>query len=246
MSQPLPPGWYTDPLGGGGQRYWNGAQWDGIPPQPVQDYPQQVAPQPVPIGVVTTGPNHALHAVLTLFTFWLCGGWAWVWLFVALANRRQTYAVDAFGNRILPTGGRPVSPKQTGGLAVIIGLAVLLFFGVTMCGKSNDSKSTSISTRSTVAATPSWAPRTTTTIATDEVPPDFKKADILRDVLVDRGIHIGTVDDVGTTAQAICFSLRNGQSQSGIVDDLIELYPQLSPSDAAFVFGASTEAFCPS
>ena len=28
------------------------------------------------------GPNHALHAILTLFTFWACGGWAWVWLII--------------------------------------------------------------------------------------------------------------------------------------------------------------------
>lgn len=25
------PGWYPDPLGGPGNRYWNGDQWDGMP-----------------------------------------------------------------------------------------------------------------------------------------------------------------------------------------------------------------------
>lgn len=239
MSQP---GWYPDPLGNG-QRYFDGLNWGPSAPPP--DPPGPPTPAgPIPAGIVTTGPNHALHAVLTLFTFWLCGGWAWVWLLVALANRRQTYAVDAFGNRIVPVGvnGKTISPRQTGGLAVVIGIGVLLFLGVAMCGRSDDSKSTSM--RSTIAATPSWEPRPTTT-AVDDVPSDFKKADILRDVLVERGIHIGTVGEVGTTAQAICSSLRNGQSRSDVADDLLGLYTQLSLSDAAFIVGASTEAFCP-
>ena len=51
-------------------------------------------PPPSAPTVVITGPNHALHAVLTVLTFWACGGWAWIWLIVALANRRQV--------RILP------------------------------------------------------------------------------------------------------------------------------------------------
>jgi hypothetical protein len=44
-------------------------------------------------SVVVTGPNHALHAVLTLLTFWACGGWAWIWLIVALSNRRRVHVV---------------------------------------------------------------------------------------------------------------------------------------------------------
>ena len=40
-----------------------------------------------------TGPNHALHAVLTLLTFWACGGWAWIWLIVAVSNRRRVHVV---------------------------------------------------------------------------------------------------------------------------------------------------------
>lgn len=35
-----PPGWYPDPLGGQGARYWDGTQWDGaIQPEP-QDFPE--------------------------------------------------------------------------------------------------------------------------------------------------------------------------------------------------------------
>jgi hypothetical protein len=44
-------------------------------------------------SVVVTGPNHALHAVLTLLTFWACGGWAWIWLIVAVSNRRRVHVV---------------------------------------------------------------------------------------------------------------------------------------------------------
>ncbi|WP_204158255.1 DUF2510 domain-containing protein, partial [Mycolicibacterium mucogenicum] len=38
------PGWYPDPLGGQGARYWDGAQWEGAiqpgPPTAPQEYPE--------------------------------------------------------------------------------------------------------------------------------------------------------------------------------------------------------------
>ncbi|MHA3021282.1 DUF2510 domain-containing protein [Mycobacterium sp. BMJ-28] len=38
------PGWYPDPLGGQGARYWDGAQWDGaIRPEP-QEFPESPPP----------------------------------------------------------------------------------------------------------------------------------------------------------------------------------------------------------
>jgi hypothetical protein len=37
------PGWYPDPSGNGGQRYWNGQQWSDLPPRP----------QPAPAGKAT-------------------------------------------------------------------------------------------------------------------------------------------------------------------------------------------------
>jgi hypothetical protein len=45
------------------------------------------------ISIVVAAPNHALHAVLTLLTFWACDGWAWIWLIVALSNRRRVQVV---------------------------------------------------------------------------------------------------------------------------------------------------------
>lgn len=72
-------GWYPDPSGGPSQRYFDGADWTNqVAPLPMR--------QPTP---VVQGPNHALHAILTLLTFWMFGGWAWVWLIIALTNKKQ-------------------------------------------------------------------------------------------------------------------------------------------------------------
>jgi hypothetical protein len=42
-----------------------------------------------PTGAVVEGPNHVLHAILTLLTFWGCGGWAYVWLMIAISNKKR-------------------------------------------------------------------------------------------------------------------------------------------------------------
>jgi len=75
MSQP---GWYPDPSGVPVQRWFDGTQWT--------DHTAPMGPDPV---TVVEGPNHVLHLILTLLTFWLCGGWAWVWLFIALSNKKR-------------------------------------------------------------------------------------------------------------------------------------------------------------
>jgi hypothetical protein len=115
MAAPSPAGWYPDPTGSGGQRYWDGTAWtphysvhmdvSGPPLYGTQHAP--VAPQPA--GVVVTGPNHALHAILSLLTFWACGGWIWIWLLVALDNKK-VQPVDALGNPIPLTGAADRSP----------------------------------------------------------------------------------------------------------------------------------------
>jgi hypothetical protein len=107
MSYLPPAGWYPNPSGTPGQRYFDGRDWTAhhraTPPQPMPAPPRPTpalrrpapSPQPMPMhtSVVVTGPNHALHAVLTLLTFWACGGWAWIWLIVALSNRRRLHVV---------------------------------------------------------------------------------------------------------------------------------------------------------
>lgn len=95
MTRPSPPpGWYPDPSGAPGQRYWDGQKWG--PKAPEQQPPQIVInntntvgmPQPV---YVAAGPNHALHAVLTLFT---CGMWLPIWIIVAIVDAGQSPVVQ--------------------------------------------------------------------------------------------------------------------------------------------------------
>src|SRR5262245_66679960 len=94
----LPPaGWYPNPSGAPGQRYFDGRDWTAHHrPAPSTSVHPPVPTHPVPMRttVVVTGPNHALHAVLTLLTFWACGGWAWIWLIVALSNRRRVHVIS--------------------------------------------------------------------------------------------------------------------------------------------------------
>jgi Protein of unknown function (DUF2510) len=107
MSSPPPAGWYPNPSGAPGQRYFDGRDWTAHHrPTPLQPMPaapptmpaphqpaQPPQPWPMQTNVVITGPNHALHAVLTLLTFWACGGWGWIWLIVAISNRRRVHVV---------------------------------------------------------------------------------------------------------------------------------------------------------
>ena len=103
MTSLAPAGWYPNPSGAPGQRYFDGYDWTAhhrptpftslpAPPRPLHP-PVLTQPVPIPASVVVTGPNHAMHAVLTLLTFWACGGWAWIWLIVALTNRRRVHVV---------------------------------------------------------------------------------------------------------------------------------------------------------
>jgi Protein of unknown function (DUF2510) len=88
---PNSPGWYPDPYGTGQFRYFDGRNWTSGT-SPVRGYlapgPQRPGLDRAPTTVIE-GPNHALHFILTLLTFWLFGGWLWVWLIVALINKRR-------------------------------------------------------------------------------------------------------------------------------------------------------------
>jgi hypothetical protein len=76
-------GWYPDPSGAPLQRYWDGAVWT-----------EHSAPLPYERVSVVQGPNHALHLILTLFTFWACGGWAWIWLLIAISDKKRVRYVS--------------------------------------------------------------------------------------------------------------------------------------------------------
>ena len=82
------------------------------------------APSAAPRWVDRHRPNHALHAILTLLTFWMCGGWAWIWLLVALGNKKRVQRVDAYGNILPPTPQQ--RRQQVITVAVIAGILVLI------------------------------------------------------------------------------------------------------------------------
>lgn len=110
-SAPLP-GWYPDPSGAPAQRYFDGRQWThhALPPAPP---PSIVINNTV---VVTTGPNHALHLVLSLLT---CGMWLPIWFIVAIASPRT---VHVGGQRASSNTGLIIA-GVFGGLFVL-GLAI--------------------------------------------------------------------------------------------------------------------------
>jgi hypothetical protein len=80
----------------------------------------------------TVGPNHAVHGVLTLLTFWACGGWAWIWLAVALQNRQHT--IDEHGRTVPESYDRTAAIFVDDGGAIrwvnVAAAAVLLVVGV--------------------------------------------------------------------------------------------------------------------
>ncbi|MBO0864882.1 MAG: DUF2510 domain-containing protein [Mycobacterium sp.] len=123
MTQSAPqPRWYQDPSGTLGQRYWDGQQWTYHAPPPQPSIVINNTPAPV---IVTNGPNHALHLILTLLT---CGMWLPVWLIVAIVGHQRVYVAGqpTRSNTGLIIGG------LVGGL-FLLGLSVThwpVFFGL--------------------------------------------------------------------------------------------------------------------
>ena len=110
------PGWYPDPSGGLGQRYFDGTTWAEAQPQHLLPDEQraealnQALMMAVGRGgrveshtrfqaVVVYGRpvNHVLHAILTLFT---CTVWGIVWIILGLTGgeRREVMQVDPYGH----------------------------------------------------------------------------------------------------------------------------------------------------
>jgi hypothetical protein len=118
MTQPSPlPGWYPDPSGVPGQRYWDGQKWG--PKAPAQQQPQVVinntntVATPAPV-YVATGPNHALHLILTLLT---CGMWLPVWIIVSIVNAASR--------------PRPASqPSGDAGLTIVVAIGALILIWI--------------------------------------------------------------------------------------------------------------------
>lgn len=115
MTAPRPaPGWYPDPSGVPVQRYWDGQKWGPQAPAPqpqvVVNNTNTVAPTPV---YFSTGPNHALHLILTLLT---CGMWLPVWIIVSIVN----------------SASRPRAAGQSSGngLTILVAIGVLVLLGI--------------------------------------------------------------------------------------------------------------------
>jgi hypothetical protein len=119
MSQPTStPGWYPDPSGAYGLRFFDGVQWTAhLAPHP------PAAPA-VAVAVANSGGGggasvHVLHAVLTFFS---CGLWLPIWIVfividvVSASNRRSTavsiggFAPAPAPHYVAPPPPRPVQP----------------------------------------------------------------------------------------------------------------------------------------
>lgn len=89
MTRPLPAaGWYPDPAGAPGRRFWDGYCWS-----------HHYQPAPQYVAVLPKRTNHALHLLLTLvslpvalLTFGIVW-WLWVWIIVAIVNHGQMRTV---------------------------------------------------------------------------------------------------------------------------------------------------------
>jgi hypothetical protein len=130
MTQPSPlPGWYPDPFGVPGQRYWDGQKWG--PKAPAQQQPQVVinntntVATPAPV-YVATGPNHALHAVLTLFT---CGAWLPIWVIVAIVDAGQSRVVQQTPYNPNVVNAVPGRPSKVGQVFLAV-IAVVVFLSI--------------------------------------------------------------------------------------------------------------------
>lgn len=121
------PGWYPDPSGAPTQRYFDGQQWTIYappPPPPPSIVINNTVGAPAPV-IVTSGPNHALHLVLTLLT---CGMWLPVWLIVAIASPRRVHVAN--GSVSNSNAGRIVAGVIAGLFA--LGLTIQ-FWPVVLC-----------------------------------------------------------------------------------------------------------------
>lgn len=64
-------------------------------------------------------------------------------------------------------------------------------------------------------------------------------------VLRENGIDYGSDDDAILKGQAVCVFLRKGTNQAEILEAVRGVPPPMSESDAAFLFGAAAQAYCP-
>jgi len=127
-----PTGWFPDPHGQPGQRYFDGQRWtehftpSPPPPPPVSVVVNNNIATPAPsvaVAVSGGGTNHALHLVLTVLS---CGMWLPIWILIAIFDSvgrpSASVAVDGSGGTRVSTR-RPGTPLIVG--AVFLALVIL-------------------------------------------------------------------------------------------------------------------------
>jgi hypothetical protein len=118
MTAALPPaGWYADPSGARGQRYFDGSEWTShyastlSPHQRAEILDEAIATH-YPWARVDSrtdtqavlflggGVPGAIHVILALITIVTCGLFGIIWLVIAATSpeRRAYVAVDSYGN----------------------------------------------------------------------------------------------------------------------------------------------------
>lgn len=113
-------GWFPDPGGQPGQRYFDGQRCD----EHFAPTPPPSAPAPLPVAIAVSsggGANHALHAVLTFLS---CGLWLPIWILVAVFHRPSSAYVASGGTT---AGALPRSNLRPAMIAaaLLLGLAAI-------------------------------------------------------------------------------------------------------------------------
>jgi Protein of unknown function (DUF2510) len=120
-------GWFPDPSGQPGQRYFDGQQWTQLCAPP----PPWSAPAAPSVAVAVSsggGPNHALHAVLTFLS---CGMWLPIWILVAIFSGSSRSAVAVGG-----AGGVSGVSVRTGSNLRTPLIVAAVFFGLVILGSA--------------------------------------------------------------------------------------------------------------
>jgi hypothetical protein len=150
-----PPGWYPDPSGQPGQRYFDGLRWT----RHFAPHAPAAPATAVAVAVANAGGGgfggsvHVLHAMLTFLS---CGLYLPIWIIciiidaVSASKRRSATAVSLGGAPVYPSPVQPdygphrpiqipqaptAAPVNSGKVvAIVLGAVVGVFFGLVLLG----------------------------------------------------------------------------------------------------------------
>jgi hypothetical protein len=123
-----PPGWYPDPSGAPGQRYFDGSNWTEHTTASLSLEQRTERLEAVIAGhyrmariesltptqatlVLSEGTSGSTHVVFALLTIFTCGLFGIIWLIVAASSpeKRAHISIDPYGNVLLDGGLWPGS-----------------------------------------------------------------------------------------------------------------------------------------